>query len=298
MGCSSLLSSTISQQNLQDEAVNQVALYATQQCLCITFTYNAPVHSSACEFAQVNRATNISIPTYINASISATLETCPRFVLRPPTSETPRHRNIFRQLQQYSAPRLKMGKGRNKKRANNRAQRVHERSVRDYEHERNTQPPDQWLTASNDLFNQGLRRSNYPNAVRPRASSRHNGVNDHTTTQLPTPNIDELFGQILEIIAEGLESWAATLRAQNTLGVGGDQLTTPYNIENLPTREITTNDQGEEDGEATCHVCQEDVEVGTVVTWLPKCQHWFCTECLEPWLKDHNTCPTCREVIE
>ncbi|KAF7192302.1 E3 ubiquitin-protein ligase [Pseudocercospora fuligena] len=193
-----------------------------------------------------------------------------------------------------------MGKGRNKKRANNRAQRVHERSVRDYEHERNTQPPEQWLITSDDqhpaMIDRGARRLNDSSPVRPVASARRHGFNSNQLpTLIPTPNIDEIFGQVLDIILEELESYISTMRAHNTTD---NQRITSYDIENLPTREITTEDQGEDDGEATCHVCQESVQTGTVVTWLPKCQHWFCAECLEPWLRDHNTCPTCREVIE
>ncbi|KAF7190032.1 putative RING finger protein P32A8.03c [Pseudocercospora fuligena] len=65
-------------------------------------------------------------------------------------------------------------------------------------------------------------------------------------------------------------------------------------IDALPKREITVTDQGE-DGHATCSICQEHLDIGTAVTQL-SCPHWFCTDCLEPWL--HNrTCPTCRAPI-
>ncbi|KXT17411.1 hypothetical protein AC579_5744 [Pseudocercospora musae] len=65
-------------------------------------------------------------------------------------------------------------------------------------------------------------------------------------------------------------------------------------IDALPKREITVADQGE-DGQATCSICQENIDIGTAVTQL-SCPHWFCTDCLEPWLH-HRTCPTCRAPI-
>ncbi|EME86008.1 uncharacterized protein MYCFIDRAFT_171832 [Pseudocercospora fijiensis CIRAD86] len=61
-------------------------------------------------------------------------------------------------------------------------------------------------------------------------------------------------------------------------------------IDALSRREITIADQGE-DGHATCSICQEHIDVGTTVTQL-SCRHWFCTECLEPWLH-RRTCPSC-----
>ncbi len=46
----------------------------------------------------------------------------------------------------------------------------------------------------------------------------------------------------------------------------------------------------------SCPVCQDDFAAGESACKL-SCKHFFHKECLEPWLKDHNTCPTCREVI-
>lgn len=50
------------------------------------------------------------------------------------------------------------------------------------------------------------------------------------------------------------------------------------------------------DGKAECSVCMENVEVGDEVTMLP-CKHWFHEECVGAWLKEHNTCPHCRQGI-
>ena len=48
---------------------------------------------------------------------------------------------------------------------------------------------------------------------------------------------------------------------------------------------------------ARCVVCVDDLAVGEKVTSLP-CGHFFHGECVVPWLKAHNTCPTCRGPIE
>ncbi|EME88620.1 uncharacterized protein MYCFIDRAFT_79974 [Pseudocercospora fijiensis CIRAD86] len=68
-------------------------------------------------------------------------------------------------------------------------------------------------------------------------------------------------------------------------------------VPKLSLREITADDQDEEDGEAICCVCQKDIKVGTIVTFLPNCRHWFCTDCLKPWVKKHDTCP-CPVVVD
>ncbi|GLD93105.1 hypothetical protein PINS_up001697 [Pythium insidiosum] len=50
-----------------------------------------------------------------------------------------------------------------------------------------------------------------------------------------------------------------------------------------------------ENGEtASCVVCMEALRDACAV--LP-CQHHFHFECIEPWLKMHSTCPTCRAQL-
>lgn len=47
---------------------------------------------------------------------------------------------------------------------------------------------------------------------------------------------------------------------------------------------------------AECSICMDPAELGTEVTELP-CKHWFHNDCIEVWLKQHNTCPHCRRSI-
>ncbi|XP_021771801.1 RING-H2 finger protein ATL11-like [Chenopodium quinoa] len=46
-----------------------------------------------------------------------------------------------------------------------------------------------------------------------------------------------------------------------------------------------------------CSVCLSPFEADEMLRLLPKCNHIFHVTCLEPWLKDHNTCPLCRAYL-
>jgi E3 ubiquitin-protein ligase RNF115/126 len=51
-----------------------------------------------------------------------------------------------------------------------------------------------------------------------------------------------------------------------------------------------------ENGKATCSICMDNVELGAEVMTLP-CNHWFHENCVVTWLKEHETCPHCRQPI-
>ncbi len=63
----------------------------------------------------------------------------------------------------------------------------------------------------------------------------------------------------------------------------------------LPKKEVDKSMMGS-DGKAECSVCMDNVEIGDEVTVLP-CTHWFHGECVGAWLKEHDTCPHCRQGI-
>lgn len=66
-------------------------------------------------------------------------------------------------------------------------------------------------------------------------------------------------------------------------------------IDQLPKKSLDKTMAGD-DGKAECSICMDNVELETEVTVLP-CNHWFHFECIESWLKEHNTCPHCRKSI-
>ncbi|KAL8975522.1 MAG: hypothetical protein Q9197_000260 [Variospora fuerteventurae] len=66
-------------------------------------------------------------------------------------------------------------------------------------------------------------------------------------------------------------------------------------IEALPTKKVEKDMLGT-DGKAECSICMDNVELDDEVTVLP-CQHWFHGDCVGAWLKEHDTCPHCRQGI-
>lgn len=52
----------------------------------------------------------------------------------------------------------------------------------------------------------------------------------------------------------------------------------------------------------SCAVCVSEFEENEKLRWLPKCDHVFHPECIDPWLASHSTCPLCRanlsQIIE
>jgi hypothetical protein len=43
-----------------------------------------------------------------------------------------------------------------------------------------------------------------------------------------------------------------------------------------------------------CSVCLDNYGDGDVLRMLPDCGHLFHRECVDPWLRQHPTCPVCR----
>jgi len=66
-------------------------------------------------------------------------------------------------------------------------------------------------------------------------------------------------------------------------------------IASLPKRKVTAKDL-KKDEKRACAVCQDDFEVGTETVELP-CGHLYHEDCVKPWLRQHNTCPTCRHEL-
>lgn len=66
-------------------------------------------------------------------------------------------------------------------------------------------------------------------------------------------------------------------------------------INRLPKKAADKSMMGN-DGKAECSVCMDSVNIGDEVTVLP-CSHWFHGDCVGAWLKEHDTCPHCRQGI-
>jgi hypothetical protein len=48
--------------------------------------------------------------------------------------------------------------------------------------------------------------------------------------------------------------------------------------------------------ENSCSVCKDEFENSQIALNLP-CKHFFHDECIQPWLKERNSCPTCRHEL-
>lgn len=62
-------------------------------------------------------------------------------------------------------------------------------------------------------------------------------------------------------------------------------------IESMPTVKIS--EKHIRSGDSHCPVCQEGFELGCRVRKMP-CKHLYHSECILPWLEQHNSCPVCR----
>ena len=48
--------------------------------------------------------------------------------------------------------------------------------------------------------------------------------------------------------------------------------------------------------EHSCPICLDSLVDNSIT--LEHCRHEFHSVCMQPWVKDHNTCPLCREVMQ
>ncbi|CAE8625304.1 unnamed protein product, partial [Polarella glacialis] len=54
----------------------------------------------------------------------------------------------------------------------------------------------------------------------------------------------------------------------------------------------------DQEGQSVCPVCLEDFERGEKLLQLPLCSHLFHRRCLEPWMAQRGSCPSCRAPVD
>uniref|UniRef100_A0A915DYJ5 RING-type E3 ubiquitin transferase n=1 Tax=Ditylenchus dipsaci TaxID=166011 RepID=A0A915DYJ5_9BILA len=67
----------------------------------------------------------------------------------------------------------------------------------------------------------------------------------------------------------------------------------PEDIMRLPMTEVSKE---QVDDETQCVTCMNTLSLREKVAILD-CSHIFHKNCIEPWLRQHDTCPICREVV-
>lgn len=93
---------------------------------------------------------------------------------------------------------------------------------------------------------------------------------------------------------EALDRIISQMMEQNA-GGGAPGPASAAAIAALPKKQVDKSMLGQ-DGKAECSICMNAVTIRDEVTFLP-CNHWFHEDCVGAWLKEHDTCPHCRQGI-
>lgn len=91
-------------------------------------------------------------------------------------------------------------------------------------------------------------------------------------------------------IGPGLEELFEQLSAN---GHRGPPPASRSSIDAMPTVKIT---QRHLRSDSHCPVCKEKFELGSEARQMP-CNHMYHSDCIVPWLVQHNSCPVCRQEL-
>lgn len=91
-------------------------------------------------------------------------------------------------------------------------------------------------------------------------------------------------------IGPGLEELFEQLSANNRQG---PPPATRSSIDAMPTIKIT---QRHLRSDSHCPVCKDKFDLGSEARQMP-CNHMYHTDCIVPWLVQHNSCPVCRQEL-
>lgn len=91
-------------------------------------------------------------------------------------------------------------------------------------------------------------------------------------------------------IGPGLEELFEQLSANDRRG---PPPATRSSIDAMPTVKITHRHLR---SDSHCPVCKDKFELGSEVRQMP-CDHMYHSDCIIPWLVQHNSCPVCRQEL-
>ncbi|KAL9642503.1 hypothetical protein ABK040_011070 [Willaertia magna] len=123
----------------------------------------------------------------------------------------------------------------------------------------------------------------FPNVVNPQNLNNNNNYN--------TNNSNPFFFNMNDILNQSYQQYMQQQINKTTP-------TSNKTINELPSFQLTKErkeimHQCGEHCDHSCSVCICDFEEGENLIRLP-CGHLFHKDCIMPWIKDHNSCPTCR----
>lgn len=86
-------------------------------------------------------------------------------------------------------------------------------------------------------------------------------------------------------------------RLKKQCGVAEPQHDDGYHLPGFMFRDKAKKKEEKEE-KICCSICLVDYEAEDAVTHLPRCNHLFHINCIEPWLlSGHLTCPLCRSFV-
>ena len=164
---------------------------------------------------------------------------------------------------------------------NNFCEEVLNDNINDEQHPSNFQPYECTVLPANRTNNNPFNVFQIPRANRPRNTSNLLdmilGILGHENTN------DQSMEDIINYIMV------------NDTNRYGNPPTAKKTLESL--EKIVVNSKNKNilcsDNDNSCSVCKEVYEDEQILVNLP-CKHLFHEECIIPWLKDRNSCPTCR----
>lgn len=80
------------------------------------------------------------------------------------------------------------------------------------------------------------------------------------------------------------------LSAQQSTGLS---LTDIHEVSHL----LLNEKEDETEEQKTCSICQQPIEWDSIIRRINICNHVYHVNCIDQWLVENNTCPTCRRIL-